>query len=378
MSTGVYAPDKALAFPDRLQAIRDGRQPYPVHLHLIISDLCNLNCGGCAYRLSGYTSNQLFNEVDASGASNHNPNRMLSRELVRSVLEDCVAMGTQAVEFTGGGEPTIHPDAPELLTYAQELGLDTALITNAIQLPRMGDAAVMTKWLRISLDAATPETFAKVRPTLGGGNAQTFEKVLTNVKSAVMRRGALGTDCMIGLGFVVQKENWHELLDFVKLAYMLGVDNVRISGLFTPEGDAYHDEHREAAMALEQEAVAEFDDSYFKVHGRFAEKVADLQAPPDYSTCHYQQLTTYMGGDGSLYRCCVTSYNRLGMIGNVTAAGGLKALWDSAGKQARISNFNARACAYCQFTDRNKAIQAAVEADELPSSQEDVLHATFV
>jgi len=377
MSKGEYSPDKAFAWPDRLKELKEGRQPYPVHLHLIISDLCNQNCCGCAYRMEGYSSNQLFGEVRTDGTINNNPSRFLDTELVKSVLNDCVEMGTRAVEFTGGGEPLVHKDAPMLLGYAQDLGLDTALITNGILLPKVTKSSVRTTWLRVSIDAATEATYGIVRPTLGQKNV--FKKVCDNLENAVITRDLLGTDCTIGAGFVVHQQNYKEIYDFVKLAYNLGVDNVRISGLFSPQGDLYHQAHRDEAMALEQQAIADFDGKDgFKVHGRFNEKLADLAKSPNFKKCWYQEMTTYIGGDSKLYRCCVTSYNQQGYIGDLRVHGGFKSLWDSQQKQDKFSGFDARTCTFCQFTDRINSIDKALQQDELPTAPDDLKHKSFV
>ena len=54
-----YNDLKFTAFPERLEAIRSGEPTTPGHVHFIMSDLCNHDCGFCAYRMNGYTSNLL-------------------------------------------------------------------------------------------------------------------------------------------------------------------------------------------------------------------------------------------------------------------------------------------------------------------------------
>jgi radical SAM protein with 4Fe4S-binding SPASM domain len=397
MSTGAYSPSKASAWPDRIQDLREGRQPYPVHLHLCISDLCDLDCPTCSYRWSGYTSNEMFGEKDSKGGYSHNPNRMLEVDLAKRILDDCKAMGTQAVEITGSGEPTIHPHAPEILGYAQSLGLDTALITNGLHLDRMADAAVKTHWLRVSVDAATADTYAKVRPSYAGPDRQkalantsrsrtNFRKVCEAIRAAAIRRTELGSNCLIGVGFVVQKDNWREIYDAAELYRHLGADNIRISGVFSPEGADYHAGYRADAEALERKAVAELSQPPgwqnrqhgFTVYGRFHEKMEDLSARPDFSTCWYQELTTFIGGDANLYRCCVTSFSRQGLIGNVRDSGGFRKLWESSLKQFKFKKFDARTCARCQFLDKIRAIDHAVKAETAPEAPPDLVHKSFV
>lgn len=339
----------------------------------------NLVVHNCAYRMSGYSSNQLFNAKKPDGTFTHNPNRMLPTALVEQILTDSQAMGIRAIQFSGGGEPTIHPDCERLMTRAQSMGFDTALVTNGLHLTKLGDTAVKTKWLRVSIDAATADTYAIVRPSFGGKlerSKQNFFKCIKELEAAIARRNALGTDCVIGAGFVVQEANWREMAQFCKLMREIGVDNVRISGAFTPKGDSYHAAYREEALALEREAAA-LSRSGFTVHARFTEKLDDLAARPDYKDCWYQQFTTYIGGDGNLYRCCVQSYNRHGLLGNIVEAGGFKALWDSEAKKAKIGGFDARSCRFCQLSDRNRAINAAIKDGAAPPSGE-IIHKSFV
>ena len=379
MKGGVYAADKVHAYPERLRALQAGRRIYPVHLHLILSDLCNMDCPGCAYRMADYPTAQDFAVRDDDGnVVFHNPPRMLDADFVRRVLDDCAVMGTRGVEFTGGGEPSVHPQAPDLLDYAQRLGLDTAFITNGLLLHRMGKAAVRTRWLRVSVDAATPETFGVVRPTVGGHNGKVFGRVLEETRKAVALRDSLGTDCVIGVGFVVQRENHGEIVEAVRLYESLGVDNVRISGLFSSQGDHYFDGWREEAQELEREAVRRYDRPEFRVFGRLSEKISDLAAAPDYERCGYQHFTQYLAGNGNLYRCCVTSYNEHGYLGSAVEAGGLKELLDREETRRRIEDFDARTCLRCQFNDRNRVINAAIDGPPVSDEPRAAVHASFV
>ena len=381
-STGAYAPDKALAWPERLEALKAGRQPYPVHVQVIPSDLCNRDCGYCAYRASGYSSSTLFGEKRADGSLNRNPNRMLDRELLFRILDDCLAMGVRAISATGGGEPTLHPNIVEFLRKAQSYRIATALITNGLLLgrtPGLLAATVAGAWARISIDAATEKTFGVVRPGLGGPRGADLRLVLRNLAALRALRDADRASCTIGASFVAQKENWREIYDAVKIYREQGADNVRISGTFSTEGSRYFDGWREEAEELERRAVADFDGKDgFRVHGRLCEKAADLDhGAPSIERCWYQEFTTYIGGDGRLYRCCVYAFHPRGLIGDLREAGGFKALWDSTHKQEDFARFRAPGCDHCQFLDRLAAIDAAVKAPTLPIAPE-FIHPGFV
>src|SRR3990167_8685596 len=102
--SSIYSPNKASKHPASLAILQEGGQPNPIHVQLVISDLCNHRCGWCAYRLDGYSSNKLFKIIQPDGEVNNNPNRMIPLEKVKEIVDDCAAMGVKAIQLTGGGE----------------------------------------------------------------------------------------------------------------------------------------------------------------------------------------------------------------------------------------------------------------------------------
>ena len=141
----------------------------PVQVQLIISDLCNQDCQFCTHRMSNGTASEQF-----AVNGNHNPNRMIPTEKCLEILDDCEMLGVKAIQFTGGGEPTVHPEHIKIFDYAQRR-FKTGLITNGFYLK---DLAVYNRfdWIRVSLDAFTKETYQKIRDHSG------FDKVINNLK----------------------------------------------------------------------------------------------------------------------------------------------------------------------------------------------------
>ena len=352
-----YASDKVQYFQDRLQELREGRQPNPVHVQMILSDLCNQNCSFCAYRMDGYSSNQLFSILEPDGTKNNNPNRMIPYEKAIEILNDCKELGVRAIQFTGGGEPTVHPKHREIFAHTQALGLDWAVVTNGM-LFRDGvvDLLAAAAWVRISLDAGTDESYVAIREAPKG----TYRRVLDNIQALRKRRDELKSKLVIGVGYVVTKDNWREVLQGARNAKESGADNVRISGIFQNDGIAYFDGFYDEAVELVRQAEALSDDS-FSVFNRFDARTQDLeQANPDYEFCGQQHFTTYIGGDQNVYRCCVLAYNDRGKIGSIKEQS-FKDLWSSRSKQADFHTFDARDCERCMFNDKNRAILYQIE-----------------
>lgn len=360
---GPYSSLKILHHPERIAQLRRGEQIVPTQLQIILSDLCNHSCSFCSYRWDGYSSSELFTlDVPLAKFGHNNPIRMMSTEKAMEIIDDCVAMGVEAVQYTGGGEITVHPDHVQIMKYSLDKGLDCALVSNG-ELFREGhiENLLRFKWVRFSLDAGTQETYGSIR----GIPASRMNRVLDNIAALVAARHKQiesGDECdlIIGIGFVVTKENHKEVVQCAELAKTLGVDNMRISAVFQPDDDEYFSEIHEEAFRLCRQAES-LSDSKFVVFNNYSERVQDLaDKHPDYSFCGYQQLVSYVGADLNVYRCCVTSYSKKGAIGSLKNQR-FRDLWESDAKKRDFESFDARGCPRCMFNRKNKTILYALD-----------------
>lgn len=326
-----YSNIKALRHPERIASIRAGIVTPPTHVQLVLSDLCNQSCHFCSYRDPGYQASKLFHVE-----GNYNPNRKIPFAKVVEMLDDFAEMGVKGIQLTGGGEPTVHPQFGEVLDEIRKRRIPYGLITNGVLLHRfdVSDAA----WLRISIDAATAETYRKVRQV----PKDHFERALAQVEKYKS-----------GTGFVVTHENWMEVSDAVKLFKSLGATNVRIAPQFTGTNAL---PFFERALPLIREAEAEATDD-FAVFSRFEDKHDEVLGFPTEPLCGYQYFTTFIGADQNFYRCCVYAYNERGLLGSVKEMR-FKDAWAKAFPGLR--SFDARACDGCHYQDINKTLGFAL------------------
>jgi MoaA/NifB/PqqE/SkfB family radical SAM enzyme len=277
---------------------------------------------------------------------------MISAEKAIEILNDCAAMGVRAIQFTGGGEPTVHPQHIELFELTSTLGMSWSLVTNGIKLlPKHTETFLKASWIRVSLDAGSAEAYASIREA----REVDFDKVLANVTSLCEARER-DSQLIVGVGYVVTPDNFHEVVQAAKLVRETGADNLRVSAMFSPENEnMLTPEQWEIAENSCKLAEDEQTES-FQVFNRFEARRADLvQHNPDYETCGYQHFTTYIGGDLNVYRCCNTSYNTRGLLGSLEDQR-FKHLWYSQEVRDQLNNFNARGCDKCQFNGINRFI----------------------
>jgi MoaA/NifB/PqqE/SkfB family radical SAM enzyme len=340
-----YSQLKPAFHLDRIVQLRQGKNPVPVHVQLILSDLCQQSCSWCAYRMDTGLSTELF-----WTETTHNPNRKIETSKAREILDDCASMGVKAIQFTGGGEPTVHPEHRELFAYAQDLGLDTSLVTNGVRLDVESDSTLRMKWIRVSIDAGREETYCKIRNV----NATHWRKAWANVERLAKRfEGALG------VGFVVAPESFKEIGECASRCKYAGVSNMRVGAVFSEQGIGFYGGLIPEIVEAINEAKAKYDGDGFEIIDLFGRRLGDLEnGSPTDPFCGYQHMTMYIGGDLNVYRCCNTSYTKAGLLGSLKETS-LKELFGTLDY-----SFDARQCRYCQFLGQNEAISALIKEPE--------------
>jgi MoaA/NifB/PqqE/SkfB family radical SAM enzyme len=354
MDYGPYSPLKA-AHPlhaDRIRALAEGRLLSPSQVSLVVTNKCNQDCLFCAYRSSRARVSQMFTEMDEIGED----------RLVGLPYEFKKA-GVLSVLFAGGGEPTVHPGFGQALKTTLDLGMYGALLTNGSLLHEMSkdDLARLT-WARVSIDSASAETYA----IMHGSSDETYYRVLESASELARSRN--GYRPVVGIGFVVCQENHEEVGDFIRLGATLGIDNVRISPSFFEDAVETHMGYYDKVMDLINQASSEVAGKVmvFNQFGNLLEALA--MKKPEFPTCHYARMVTYVGADLNVYTCCDLSYNKAGLIGSIKEMD-FGTFWNE--KAAEFYRLHSTVwCGSCKSNDKNRLIQYLL-------SDAAVLHAAY-
>mgnify|MGYP000870146182 CR=1 FL=1 len=298
--------------------------------------------------MDNYSSNQLFKIIE-NGNINNNPKRMIPWEKLQELINDCVDMNVKAIQVTGGGEPTVHPQFNEFCETVLSSNISLAVVTNGLLMnQKRAEILAHSAWVRISVDCAKPESYSRIRDV----PAAEFEIVAKNVKylTSIPDRKTV-----VGIGFVVTQDNYKEIYDGCVQFKKWGADNVRISAVFQNDG---HNYFSEISNEIEDQISRSLtlSTNTFKVFNNFKSRYDDLElGNPDYSFCPYMNLTTYIGGDQNVYTCCVNAYNERGLVGSIKDQS-FKSLWESKTKQEFFGDFDAKSCIRCMFNDKNRFI----------------------
>lgn len=132
---------------------------------------------------------------------------------IQSVMQECGELGVPAVVVGLGSEALLYKNIKEVLALARKADvMDVWLSTNATLLNRdLAEFIIDSEIARvvISLDAATPETYAAIRRK---GELQKVEENIMGLVSAKRNRNS--TLPLIRLSYVVQEKNAMEVEHF--------------------------------------------------------------------------------------------------------------------------------------------------------------------
>ncbi|MCY4652982.1 MAG: viperin family antiviral radical SAM protein [Dehalococcoidia bacterium] len=118
---------------------------------------CNMKCGFC------FAS---FQDID----SHILPKGHLGREDSLLVVEMLAEAGFRKINFAGG-EPTLCPWLPDLVSRARELGLTTSMVTNGSLMSAqwLDSVGGRLDWVALSIDSVDPSTLLRMGRTIRSG-----------------------------------------------------------------------------------------------------------------------------------------------------------------------------------------------------------------
>ena len=139
-----------------------GLSKVPYFCNYFVTFRCNSKCEFCYF----WRDPRLKNASDAQLAD------------VQSNLDALRRIGVTVIDFIGG-EPLLHPDLPEMLSYAKKLGFFVKVSTNGLLYEeRAQELKGKISRMYLSLDATTSEEYNTIRGTDG------YDQLLSSITCA--------------------------------------------------------------------------------------------------------------------------------------------------------------------------------------------------
>jgi MoaA/NifB/PqqE/SkfB family radical SAM enzyme len=289
----------------------------PTQLYIEVTNICNSLCASCPLTYNHFLP--------------YEPKHHLPWENFRRVVDQFPQL--ERVVLHGIGEPLLNKELPRFVAHLKERGSQVLFNSNAILLDqKRGDALVEAGLdeLRVSMDAVTPELYARLR------GADQLPKVIRNLKAFVARHGGRSKP-KVSLWWVAMQANLPQMPDFVRLAAEIGIGEIYLQRLvyfgggeeigegatMTEEQSIQSNlEQEQARLVSECESLAADLGVDFRAAGLTtpSESIATKGEYP-WQGCMRPWILMYITVNGTALPCCISpfaidDYSQI-MLGNI-------------------------------------------------------------
>ena len=338
-----YSSHKVLYYHKEISRVLGGGDIYPITVGICPANLCNQNCIWCTY--------YYWKTKD-----------MMDGKAMLSSLESMAECGVKGVIFTGGGEPLMHKDVPAAIERTRKLGMEPALTTNGALLNEKTCRIVADSctWVRISLDAATPETHKRIHRTHGND----FERIMDNIKE-LARLKENGSNVTLGAQLILHKSNINEIAILAKMLRETGADNLQIIPETKYEGMQVPPKFFGDALVRCRQAK-KLENRVFRV---FIRKIEDIMSPHTnygrtYSRCYGHYFNTTIAADSNVYLCCHFMGMKEYSYGDLRKSS-FREIWDSQRRKEVMKKLRLDKCPpLCRNHSLNKLMDGMTKPNE--------------
>lgn len=306
---------------------------YPIYFEITTSAACNHRCTFCSVDAIGY------------------PAFLLEANMLIERMKEAQQLGVKSVMFAGTGEPLLHKKISKITNAAVDAGLDVAFTTNGVLLDKLEPVERCT-WIKVSLNAGSPQTYEKVHRTKIGD----WDKVWAGIKSAVSRKGP----CTIGVQAVVLPENVYEMHDLAAMCRDSGVDYLVLKPYSQGTFSLTHqyEDVDYSKMRDYLNAVKEFDTDTFKVVYRSDSVNQEIDKTHNYDKCRATPVFwAYAMGNGDIFTCSAHLLDPRFNIGNLNTQT-FKEIWEGEKRRENwelMKSFDIKQCRLnCRFDKQNR------------------------
>lgn len=314
----------------------------PAQLYLEVTNRCNLRCRTCP---QSWGMPEPFADLTA--------------EQVQRIVDQLPRL--DRVVLHGIGESILNHALPDIIRIVKARGAWALMNTNGTVLGRRRLEPVLRAGLdelRISIDAATPETYAHVR------GANSLQKIVRNIAVVQELKRELGIEHpKLSLWMTGLHDSLPELPALVRLAADVGVREVYLQrlvtserGLAQSEGSLYGAAEQAAGPIAEAEALAAELGISFQGSGNTTggDSVRPAVEDAPWRACTRPWNLMYVTANGNALPCCIapftdTPHDEL-VLGNVFEAP-VADVWRGKGyagwRQAMLEGEPPTPCAGC-------------------------------
>lgn len=271
-------------------AYTDDSKPFPPprFISCWVSEKCNLDCTYCFFSDTNHDKSHLY----------------IDTHKFLSWLSAMREFGAEALEFSGGGEPTLHPDFRMIYEHAKNMmGYQLGIITHGCNDMPLLSMADNFNYIRIGLDAATAGTHDAIKRNKRKN--YWFDKAIENIQELVEIRESAGQrKFTVGIKIILNQINFHELDKMIDLARTLRVNYIQIKREHSSDNDLSQDQIFQAEDVIKRASrlIHQTQVKGTMFHARAT------------TGCFMSPIHTVVTATGKILQCCFFEDRPIGTI----------------------------------------------------------------
>jgi len=290
---------KLMYHTGRIHKWLSGENIYPIYMEISPAGACNHRCTYCGLDFMGYKP------------------RYLETALLKERLSEMGSLGLKSIMYAGEGEPFLHKDMAELIRHTKASGIDAAVTTNGVLFKRdIADKILEhTEWIKIGIDAATPEKYAKIHNC----KEDDFDRVIENVRYATRIKKENGYKCTLGIQMLLLPDNADEAKALAKIAKDIGADYLVIKpySQHTQSKTKKYSSVKYSEYRYIEDELTGFISENFNIIFRAKTMKKWDNASHNYRSCLGLPFWSYIDAAGNVWGCSVYLGDKRFLYGNI-------------------------------------------------------------
>lgn len=277
----------------------NGADIYPIYMEVSPSGACNHRCTYCALDYMEYQ------------------HRFLDTAVLKARLTELGRLGVKSIMYAGEGEPFLHKDIAGIINHTKASGIDVAVTSNGVLFTEKIIKAALCSitWIKISINAATKETYAKIHRT----SEEDFDRVIKNISAAVKLREDSKLSSTIGMQLILLPDNVNEAVLLARKAKEIGADYLVIKSYsqhLKSITSRYRDFRYSDYLHLDEEFRKISDDRFKVIFRSNAMKKLEERAR-HYKRCLALPFWSYIDAGGGVWGCSAYLSDSRFLFGNI-------------------------------------------------------------
>ncbi len=191
---------KVLLWREHLEACAKEDYLPPVTVDIDPSNRCMFQCPHC----------NAWKMINDSGADMSEEHMIKLVDFLADWRDSTRHKTPNSACVAGGGESFMNPNLVSLYDRMYHHGMEVGIITNGFIMREEHVEAIarVGRWIGFSMDAATKDTYNKIK---GLPQGDSFNKVIENIKRVVKRIRDTDSKCDVAFKFLLTPDNAHEI-----------------------------------------------------------------------------------------------------------------------------------------------------------------------